>query len=284
MKTHFNIQFLSSACLLLLLIAIVPQQSNAQRFNHANSGGAPRATMPINRPPVAQAPARRQEAPVVRQQTEPVVQQQQRPSINGGSRNFGNHDFNRNVNVNVHENVTVHENINPHRDFREHGNVYHTGVYRGLRPYSYHPYHPFYWGPRWHPVGFFLSSLAANAIRLSIANQYYYYADGCYYVPYNGGYSVVPPPVGAVVSYLPDGYETVMVGNDYYYYYGGAFYINIGQGYQAVQAPVGAIVSQLPDGAAEQDINGESFLVYNNTYYQPISQDGQDAYEVVSVN
>lgn len=94
----------------------------------------------------------------------------------------------------------------------------------------------------------------------------------------------MPAPIGAVVSFLPPGYETTMVGNDYYYYYGGTFYINTGNGYQVVPAPIGAVVTQIPDGAVQQDIDGQTYLVYNNTYYQPVSQDGQDAYEVVQVN
>jgi hypothetical protein len=282
MKISFKLQFFFAVCTMLLATAICPQQGVAQRFNHGGGGGGnARAPMPVYHPAPSPAPMRRQETPVV---------QPNRATINGGGRNIGNHDFNRNANVNVHENVTVRENVPTHENAplrqigRENEHIYHTGAYRGLHPYTYHPYHPFYWGPRWHPNGFFLSSLAANALRFSIANQWYYYADGCYYIPYNGGYSVVPPPIGAVVSYLPDGYETVLVGNDYFYYYGGAFYIAIPQGYQVVQAPPGAVVSQLPVGAVEQDINGETLLVYNNTYYQPISQDGQDAYEVVPVN
>ncbi len=271
MKISVNTIFSLFVSLLLLAAISIPQQTMGQRFNHGGGGGAMRGGGGAVRP----APA-------------PVS----RPTINGGSRNIGNHNFNRPVVAprpnpvvapprgnarpgNVRENVTVHENVN----------VYHGGA-RGGRQYDYHPhpYHPYYWGPRWHPVGFFLSSLAADAYFFSLANQQYYYDDGVYYSPYNGGYSVVPAPVGAVVSSLPPGYETVMVGNDYYYYYGGAFYINNGQGYQVVPAPIGAVVTQIPDGAVEQQINGQDLLVFNNTYYQPISQDGQDAYQVVQVN
>jgi len=260
---------------MLLITSVMPQESNAQRFNHGGGGGAARAPMPAFHP-APPAPARRQEA---------VPVQPSRVTINGGARNVGNHDFNRNANVNVHENApAIRQDANVRHNVREDENVYHVRGYHGLRPYAYHPYHPFYWGPRWHPVGFFLSALAANAFRFSIGSQWYYYADGCYYIPYQGGYSVVPPPIGAIVSYLPDGYETVPVGNDYFYYYGGAFYIAVPQGYQVVQAPPGAVVSQLPDGAVEQDVNGQTLLFYNNAYYQPISQDGQDAYEVVTVN
>src|SRR5450432_1360305 len=137
MKTSFKTQFLFAVSSLLLIAAFIPEQNIAQRFNHAS---APRATMPVNRPPATSMPARRPETP--------VFQQPQRPSINGGGRNIGNHDFNRNVNVNVHDNVnmhqpvhenvtvhdnvTVHNNVNVRPSVRDHVNVYHTGGYRGL--------------------------------------------------------------------------------------------------------------------------------------------------------
>jgi hypothetical protein len=271
MKISINNILNISISFLLLAAISIPQQTMGQRFNHGGGGAA-----------------------------RPAPAQVSRPSINGGSRNMGNHVFNRpsvsvaprpNVTVapprgnnrpaNVRENINVHPNVNVH----ENVNVYH-GSNRGGHIYDYHPhpYHPYGWGPRWHPLGFFLSSLAADAYFFSLGNQGYYYDDGVYYSPYNGGYAVVPAPLGAIVSSLPPGYETVMVGDDYYYYYGGVFYIDTGQGYQVVQGPIGAVVTQIPDGATEQQINGQDLLVYNNTYYQPISQNGQDAYQVVTGN
>ena len=309
MKARFNNNRFIITTLLLALAGTLPQLSMAQRFNHAGGGGnrgggAP--SRPAFSPAPRQAVPSRQATPSRPQEVRPVPAQRpaetENRTINGGSHNIGNHDFNRNANdhaVNVHENVAVHSNAEVHGNIRgrpgavdvhqrvnvrDHENVYHTGAYRGIHPYYYHPYRPSYWGPSWHPLGFFLSSLAADAVFFSIANQRYYYDDGVYYEPSNGGYSVVPPPVGAVVGYLPQGYETTMVGNDTYYYYGGAFYISNGQGYQVVPAPPGAVIVQLPVGAIEQQINGDTYLVYNNTYFQPISQDGQDAYEVVTPN
>jgi hypothetical protein len=268
------------AAVLGLAIAVCPQYGMAQRFSHGGGGGGER---PAPAPRSAPAPAPRQEsrpAPAPRQEavrTAPEVRSapEARPTINGGSRNYGNHDFSRPVNarpaVDIHANINVRNNVN----------VYHTGEYRGVHPYAYHPYRPYYWGPHWHPLGFFLSALAADAIWFNFNNQRYYYDDGCYYLPSNGGYSVVPPPLGAIVPSLPDGYETTMVGNDTYYYFGGAFYVQTDQGYQVVQGPPGAVITELPTGAVDQQVNGEDILVYNNTYYQPITQDGQDAYEVV---
>jgi hypothetical protein len=275
MQTSLKYKYRFLAIIASLVMAVAgPQYGMAQRFNHGGGGGGgarPAAPAPRPAAPPRQAPARQVEAP--REAPRPAVEA--RPTINGGGRNIGNHDFNRPVDVhqtvNVRENVTVRNNIN----------VYHTGSYRGIHPYYYHPYHPYYWGPHWHPLGFFLSTLAADAIFFSFNNQRYYYDDGCFYLPSNGGYSVVAPPIGAVVASLPPGYETPVVGNDTYDYFAGVFYIYTGTGYQVVAAPPGAVITQLPTGAVDQQYDGQDLLVYNNTYYEPISQDGQDAYEVV---
>jgi hypothetical protein len=282
-----SLRYKSNAIVVLLALAIAaPQYGMAQRFNHGGGGGSRPAAPPVQR---AAAPVYRPSAPARTTATpsrpiearpveaRPVEARPAEPTstINGGSRNIGNHDFSRPADVhstvNVRDNVTVRNNVN----------VYHTGAYRGIHPYYYHPYRPYFWGPHWHPLGFFLSALASDAIFFSFNNQRYYYDDGCFYLPSNGGYAVVAPPIGAIVASLPPGYETPMVGNDTYYYFAGVFYVYTGQGYQVVAAPPGAVVSQLPVGAADQQINGEDILFYNNTYYEPISQDGQDAYEVV---
>jgi hypothetical protein len=247
----------------------------------------------VNRPAPAPAvnrpPQQVQNRPTEQVQNRPVEQPRQmenRPTINGGNNNhdYNQHNYSQNTatyrppvipqkNVTVQRNVTVHENVN----------VYHNH-YQPVHAYAYHPYHPYYWGHNWHPPGYFAVSLARDAFLLSIANQQYYYDEGVFYQPSTGGYSVVTAPIGALVSFLPPGYETTMVGEDTYFYYGGTFYIDTGNGYQVVQAPYGAVVTQIPDGAVQQDINGQTYLVYNNTYYQPVSMNGTDAYEVVQVN
>lgn len=278
----------------------------AQRFNHSNSGRSssfsrPAPTMTrsnpaVSRPSSNQISNRPAEAPVNR-------------SINGGSVNNGNHNFSRNNRVNVVPQPTVtpkvtrppdnagirgngNANASDNRGNRnepgisrthENVNVYHSPG-RTSYPYAYHPYHPYKWGPSWHPLGFFARSIAADIFLFSYLNQQYYYDDGVYYQPSNGGYIVVNPPVGSVVNSLPIGYEEVQVDNNYYDYYAGVFYIAIDQGYQVVAAPLNAVVTNIPDGATEQDINGQTYLFYNNTYYQPVSTNGQDAYEVVQVN
>jgi hypothetical protein len=74
------------------------------------------------------------------------------------------------------------------------------------------------------------------------------------------------------------------MGDATYFYYAGVFYVSQGGSFRVVPAPEGAIVTEIPEGATDQNINGQDYLLYNNTYYQPISQNGQDAYEVVTVN
>lgn len=287
MQTPLKYSFITLVAFVALLIA-GPQQGMAQRFNHGGGGGRPVAP-PVSRPaPVTRpapafhpAPAPAPARPVVTRPAEPRPPVESRPvetrpTINGGGRNIGNHDLSRPADV--HPTVNVRNNVT----VRDHVNVYHTGDNRGSHPYYYHPYHPYYWGPHWHPVGFFLSALAADAIWFSFNNQRYYYDDGCFYLPQNGGYAVVTAPIGAMVTSLPQGYETpVAADGQTYYYYAGVFYISTGNGYQVVAAPPGAVIYNLPQGAADQQIDGQDFLVYNNTFYEPISQDGQDAYQVV---
>jgi len=196
-------------------------------------------------------------------------------SINGGSRNLGNHS--------IFRAPAGRSAGGRFGGIRGNDNVFHH-VGGGFHPYAYHPYHPYIWGPYWHPFGFFCAALTADAIMFSWANQNYWYDNGVYYIPSGSGYTAVAPPVGAVVSYLPSGYETIPVGDDTYYYYGGTFYVSQGGSFRVVPAPVGAIVSEIPQGATDQQINGQDYLLYNNTYYQPISLNGQDAYEVVQIN
>jgi hypothetical protein len=94
---------------------------------------------------------------------------------------------------------------------------------------------------------------------------------------------VVPAPIGASITVLPDGYTVVPVSGASYYYYGGAYYTRYSGGYRVVGPPVGAVVVNLPDGAAEATISGNRYLVYNNTYYQPVVINGENSYEVVDI-
>src|SRR5450432_1820722 len=224
-----KISFLNSNSFAVFALALtmlgLPQLTIAQRFNHGGAEPAARPAMQESRPsappaprpepsrPVAQAP-RFEARPAASQprQTAPATEARGF-TINGGARNFGNHDLgrantaaapivnpvpnnsapanrdargndghtNNNANLNNNPRGIPRGNPNPpgaNPNRGDRSNVYHTGDYNGLHPYSYHPYHPYYWGPRWHPIGYLLSALAATAVRISYNNQYYYYDDG----------------------------------------------------------------------------------------------------------
>ena len=241
----------------LLVFLFAPTNSIAQRFNHGGGGGmrgggggGMHGIGGFSRQPI-----------------------QMNRSIGGGAHNTGHPDQ-------VIRREDMHDG--PHRGMDRPGGVFHPVF--GNHPYAYHSYHPYIWGPRWHPFGFFLNSLAVDAFYFTLAGQPYYYDYGVFYVPYQNGYTAVAPPLGAVVGYLPEGYETVMVGDAVYYYYGGAFYINQGSSFRVVSAPEGAIIYQLPEGAVEQIINGQSYLLFNNTYYLPFGQAEQDLSEILTKN
>jgi len=255
MNTINKIKNINIICIFFLAAFCIPYSSMAQRFGHGGGGGGFHGGG-------GGAPRGGGSAP-------------RGGGFNGGARNVDAHVFR----------APAARNDHPAYGGGHFGdNAYHH-VYGGFHPYAFHPYHPYMWGAYWHPFGYFATSLAADAILLSIANQQYYYDNGVYYQPYNGGYTVVAPPVGAVVSYVPSGYQVVQAADgSEYYYYGGAFYVPQGGSFRVVPAPVGAIVNEIPEGAQDQQINGQDYLLYNNTYFEPISQNGQDAYEVVQVN
>lgn len=161
-------------------------------------------------------------------------------------------------------------------------------VYKGRRYYTYHKYYPhyytaFFYGPRWHPIGFFLSALEGTAIIIDLENRHYRYDAGVFYAPYNNGYQVVPAPPGAYVPSIPEGYQQTEVGGQTYYYFGGAFFVMNRDQYEVVQAPAGAVVYNLPQGASTVQIDNYNYVEYNGTYYQPIQINGRDAYEVVEL-
>ncbi|OYU55438.1 MAG: hypothetical protein CFE25_10935 [Chitinophagaceae bacterium BSSC1] len=199
-----------------------------------------------------------------------------------------NIDNSKNNNININVNNSTHINNGyPRKSYRPYTRPPYR--YGGMNfychfGYSYHPYRPFYWGPVWHPWGFFITAMAATAIIISIENQQYHYDQGVYYVASNGGYTVVQAPVGATITTLPPNTQTVVVNETVNnYYYGGTYYEKSDKGYTVVPPTAGTIVEQLPEGAKEEKIGDQIFMKLGEVYYQPIKKDGKDMYEVVNV-
>ncbi len=122
------------------------------------------------------------------------------------------------------------------------------------------------------PVGF---------LTLHIGGLPFYYCDGIYYQPGDGGYQEVYPPVGAELSEPPDGaIEIDGGGGEVYYYAGGAFYAQQPDGgYAIVPAPIGVVVPELPPGAAPVTINGAIAYQFNGVDYEPVFVDGVTQYQ-----
>lgn len=151
--------------------------------------------------------------------------------------------------------------------------------YYAYRPYAYHRYAPFAWGPAFHPVGFFLATMAATAIVVTVANTRYHYDQGVWYEPASGGYRVVPAPIGATITTLPSGVVKV---SETEYYYGGAYYQKTTEGYTVIAPQAGTVVENLPPGGEEVTVGDRKYVAFGDIYYQPIEEDGPK-YEVVEV-
>lgn len=193
-----------------------------------------------------------------------------------------------NVNINVNNNVNVRNNRNTVvvRNPRPYARPpYRYGGYRYncYHPYYPRPYRPFYWGPVWHPWGFFVATLAVTAIVVSVESTQYHYDQGVWYSPSNGGYQAVPAPVGGTVNNIPSGAETVNTGTVNNYYYGGTYYQKEGSSYKVVAPTAGALVDNLPEGGEEVTVGDAKYVKFGETYYQPVKVDGKDKYEVVLV-
>jgi hypothetical protein len=160
----------------------------------------------------------------------------------------------------------------------------HLGFYLGFLPFGYYP---FYWD-----------------------DALYYYNDGIFYQPYDGGgYEVTTPPVGAAVPGLPQGAKSIMIDNQQFYELNGVYYkavvndqgktVYVVAGKDGVlntdgsdvsggdsAAPqVGDIVNELPDGCRKVILNGKRYFVSpNDIYYQPYTdKSGNSGYRIASV-
>src|ERR1035438_6950675 len=84
---------------------------------------------------------------------------------------------------------------------------------------------------RFYP-GMGLRALPVGCVQTSVGTTGFYYYDGVYFRPTTEGtYTVVVPPVGAVVPQLPNDAEAIVLGSDTYYYGGGAFYLPVLSGF-----------------------------------------------------
>lgn len=116
------------------------------------------------------------------------------------------------------------------------------------------------------------------------SNTQYYYGEGLFYIYNQGGYVVVPAPIGYTVPDIPYNARKVAYRNVTYYYYSGNFFIkNQNNYYTTVEPPVGLILSEIPRNSTMQNNgNGDILFRYGNTYYQPLYVYGMMYYRIVN--
>ena len=87
------------------------------------------------------------------------------------------------------------------------------------------------------PHGHIEHALPLAAACLFLGGLEYAYWEGMYYRRAPQGYVVVPAPVGAVVTAVPEGCQQVVVDGTLYYLINGVTYMRTGYGYQVVPLP-----------------------------------------------
>lgn len=150
----------------------------------------------------------------------------------------------------------------------------------------------------WHPWGFHTPMLPPQAQVVNVVNETnitnvtnvtniikeYHYVDGVFYQKDDEGYVVVPAPIGAEVSRIPDNFERVEVGeNEFNFYWGGAYFEETANGFRVVPPVAGTLVENLSEGGEEVKIGDRTFIRFGETYYQPVQVNGRNMYEVVYI-
>jgi len=246
MKTHISRFVSDNLKAVLALVVAVPAVFVVLPLQSAERG-EPRNS-PASRAPAAR-PAPEQHATVDR-------------SFHGSVRHAETHVEHRQP----ERHVEVHREATPHYDYRVHRDV-------DIDVHRHHDWDDF----AFHrhvvalPFGFF---------TLNIGGAPYYYSDGIYYQPVQGGYQEVYPPVGAAVPQPPDGAVQLEAGGQVYYYAAGAFYAQQPDGtFVIAPTPIGVVVPELPPGAVQVSAGGAIAYQFNGIYYRPVFVNGVTQYQ-----
>jgi Family of unknown function (DUF6515) len=206
----------------------------------------------------------------------------ERGSERGGSSFHGGFEGGRSFHGSIRHDSVPHfetrrepEHREVHREFSPRHDVF---VHRDVDVDIHHPHHwdGFAFGRR-------IGALPFGYLSLRIGGAPYYYADGLYYQPYQGGYQEVYPPVGAALPSPPDGAIAIPANGYTYYYAAGGFYVQQPDGrFVSVQPPIGIIVPELPPGAVQVSLRGMLAYQFNGIYYQPVFVNGVTQYQIVA--
>jgi hypothetical protein len=194
-----------------------------------------------------------------------------------------NVDNSKQVNINNNRNTVVRRNT--YRPYTRPPHVYGGYRYRCYHPYYYHPYRPFYWGPVWHPWGFFVVTLATTAIIVSFADAGLPQGIGPRDFMVLSTATYVEAPFirsGPAMNYFEpfEGSSKNNPADGEYYYDQGVFYLKEKEGYTVVAAPVGGVIKTLPSGYETivlDEASGSKNYYWGGTFYEKVS----NGYKVV---
>ncbi|QDU60990.1 hypothetical protein Pan216_18430 [Planctomycetes bacterium Pan216] len=131
-----------------------------------------------------------------------------------------------------------------------------------------------------------------NHVVVVVGGHTYYRDGSVFYRPAivegRKVYVQTAPPVGTVITTLPDTPEEVVVNGEVYYRASSTFYraepspsVEVPQ-YKVVRPPVGSFVEELPDGATKQTRDdGSAVYIAEGVEYLPVQVAGKSQYVVV---
>jgi hypothetical protein len=133
-------------------------------------------------------------------------------------------------------------------------------------------------------MGASMATLPRQYTTVMVEGTPYYYANGAYLTQTQGttGYTLVPPPPGAVVTSLPSNCSPVYLGPQTFNDCGGAFYQNVDGGYKVVRPPSGIQINSIPSGAVAKQVNNTPYFEYGGVWYQPFYGGSDVIYRVVA--
>ena len=162
------------------------------------------------------------------------------------------------------------------------GSLYYPwlGFTCGFLPYGYYP---FYWDD--YP---------------------YYFSDGYFYQYNNDEYTVVEPPVGALIKSLPSNAKSIVINGQQYYELNGVYYLPVkmedgtvqyeiagkdGQlnteanGTTTVVPKIGDVVTKLPPDCRKVSLNGNTLYVSEDGIYYQETRDSNNnkVYKIVGL-
>jgi len=124
--------------------------------------------------------------------------------------------------------------------------------------------------------GGFINALPKDHRVVIHRNDRYYFHGGAWYRPSGPRFTVIAPPIGLVVPFLPSYYASIWVRGYPYYYADEVYYAPTVGGYMVVAPPQGS-VSQTPSPSSSTTAGERMFIYPRNG--QNEQQQADDRYQ-----